>query len=126
MVPVVSPMTAYTLSIALASLVAMGVGAVVFLPRFRPIAFVTGLVRTDWKYPGVAWVVTAGVNALAGVIVISTFYLGIHWLTDTAFAVVLVGVAYWVSRQIDPDAVLPVPVVGRLRPPSRSQKRDAE
>jgi hypothetical protein len=278
MVLAVSQATAYTLFVALASLVAMGVSAVVFLPRLDPVAFVKELLQTDWKYLGVAWIVTAGVNAvahqfhadrtftsviyglegavvaafqtvasipltvfftaayligfptivlftyfklkahderearryalayvvlvllavpffvffpvgipalyapvdvrplifnlspiiragmlatdtmvkafpslhtglsvlaalyarkaseryaataliLAGVIVLSTFYLGIHWLTDAAFAVVLVGVAYVISRRIDPERVLPVPAFFGLRPDVLSPDRDSE
>jgi hypothetical protein len=278
MVLAVSQATAYTLFVALASLVAMGVSAVVFLPRLDPVAFVKELLQTDWKYLGVAWIVTAGVNAvahqfhadrtftsviyglegavvaafqtvasipltvfftaayligfptivlftyfklkahderearryalayvvlvllavpffvffpvgipalyapvdikplifqvspiiragmlatdtmvkafpslhtglsvlaalyarkaneryaatafaLAGVIVLSTFYLGIHWLTDAAFAVVLVGVAYVISRRIDPERVLPVPAFFGLRPDVLSPDRDTE
>ncbi|KZN23784.1 phosphoesterase PA-phosphatase [Haladaptatus sp. R4] len=36
---------------------------------------------------------------LAAAIVISTLYLGVHWLTDAAFALVLVACAYTLSRQ---------------------------
>ena len=274
----VSPTTAYTLSLTLGSLLAMGVAAVVFLPRLDPVAFVKEFLHTDWKYLGVAWIVTNGVNTiahrfhaeqtftwliyefegpvvvvfqsvtsapltviftvvylvglptivlftyfkvkahderearryalayvvlvllavpffvfvpvgipalypavavkplifdvspviragmlatdtmvkafpslhtglsvlaalyarkagpryaaaalvLAGLIVLSTFYLGIHWLTDAAFAVVLVGIAYWVSRRVDPERVLPVPVLGGLRPAFLSPDRDTE
>jgi membrane-associated phospholipid phosphatase len=274
----VSPTTAYTLSVALASLVAMTLGAVVFLPRLEPVAFVKEFLRTDWKYLGVAWLVTNGVNTiahrfhadrtftwliyefegpivtafqsvtsapltvmftaaylvgfpvivlftyfkikahderearryalayvvlvllavpffvfvpvgipalypavavealifdvspviragmlatdtmvkafpslhtglsvlaalyarkagpryaatagtLAALIVLSTFYLGIHWLTDAAFAVVLVGIAYWVSRHVAPERVLPVPALGGLRPAFLSPDRDTE
>jgi hypothetical protein len=274
----VSPTTVYTLSVALASFVAMALGAVVFLPRLDPVAFVREFLRTDWKYLGVAWLVTNGVNtiahrfhadrtftrliyefegavvtafqsvtsapltviftvaylvgfptvvlftyfkvkahderearryalayvvlvllavpffvfvpvgipalypavaveplifevspviragmlatdtmvkafpslhtglsvlaalyarkagpryaaaasALTSLIVLSTFYLGIHWLTDAAFAVVLVGVAYWVSRRVAPERVLPVPALGGLRPAFLSPDRESE
>jgi hypothetical protein len=274
----VSPTTVYTLSVALASLVALALGAVVFLPRLDPVAFGKEFLRTDWKYLGVAWLVTNGVNtiahrfhaeqtftwliyefegpivaafqsvtsapltamftavylvgfptivlftyfklkahderearryalayvvlvllavpffvftpvgipalypavavqplifdvspiiragmlatdtmvkafpslhtglsvlaalyarkagpryaaaafALASLIVLSTFYLGIHWLTDAAFAVVLVGIAYWVSRRVAPERVLPVPALGGLRPSFLSPDRDTE
>lgn len=277
MVLVASPATEYTLLVALASIILMGVAAVVFLPRVRPLAFLKELLHTDWKYLGVAWLVTAGVNAiahryhadrtftwliyelegplvaafqtvastpltvfftavylvgfpvivlftyfklkahderearryalayvvlvllavpfflmfpvgipalypavdvdplmfdlspvieagmlatdtmvkafpslhtglsvlaalyarkagsryaavafvLAGSIVLSTFYLGIHWLTDAAFAVVLVGIAYWVSRRVDPERVFPVPALGGVRR-SLAPDRDAE
>ncbi|WP_166035631.1 phosphatase PAP2 family protein [Halorussus pelagicus] len=37
---------------------------------------------------------------LAGAIVLSTLYLGIHWVTDAAFAVLLVGVAYRLSQRV--------------------------
>ncbi|HET7324205.1 MAG TPA: phosphatase PAP2 family protein, partial [Halococcus sp.] len=262
MVPVLPATTEYMLLVVVASLITMGVCTLAFMPRLRPVAFVKGLVYTDWKYIGVAWIVTAGVNALAhqfhapqtftwiiyelegatvgafqtiaspflttfftavylaglptivlftyfklkahderearryalgyvalvllalpffifipvgipalyapvdikplvftlspviqtgmlatdtmvkafpslhtglsvlaalyarkadqkyaiaasvfaGTIVLSTFYLGIHWLSDAVFAVVLVWVAYRISRRIDPEWVFPVPV----------------
>jgi hypothetical protein len=274
----VSPTTAYTLSVALASFVAMALGAVVFLPRLNPVTFGREFLHTDWKYLGVAWLVTNGVNtiahrfhadrtftrliyefegsivtafqsvtsapltamftvvylvgfptvvlftyfkvkahderearryalayvtlvllavpffvfvpvgipalypavavkplifevspiiragmlatdtmvkafpslhtglsvlaalyarkagpryaatafALTGLIVLSTFYLGIHWLTDAVFAVVLVGVAYWVSRRVAPERVLPVPALGGLRPAFLSPDKESE
>ncbi|WP_049999233.1 phosphatase PAP2 family protein [Halococcus sediminicola] len=274
----VSTTTAYTLSVALASFFVMGVGAVVFLPRLDPVGFLKEFLRTDWKYLGVAWLVTNGVNtvahrfhaeqtftwlvyefegpvvaafqsvanepltllftaaylvgfptivlftyfklkahderearryalayvvlvllavpffvfvpvgipalypavavqplifdvspviragmlatdtmvkafpslhtglsvlaalyarkagvryaatagALAALIVFSTFYLGIHWLTDAAFAVVLVGIAYWVSRNVAPERVLPVPAFGGLRPAFLGPDRESE
>jgi membrane-associated phospholipid phosphatase len=37
---------------------------------------------------------------LAGAIVLSTLYLGVHWVTDAVFAVLLVGVAYRLSQRI--------------------------
>lgn len=40
------------------------------------------------------------VGTLAVAIVLSTLYLGIHWVTDLAFAVVLVWVAYRLSRRV--------------------------
>lgn len=52
-----------------------------------------------------AYASTAAVLAVA--IVLSTLYLGIHWLTDLIFALVLVGPAYYASRRID-DPVRPV------------------
>jgi membrane-associated phospholipid phosphatase len=64
--------------------------------------------KTDKKYSVVA-------SALAGLIVVSTIYLGIHWLTDAGFAGVLVCIAYWVSRRIAPERVFPVPGFDRLR-----------
>ncbi len=38
------------------------------------------------------------ISVLAVAIVISTLYLGVHWLTDAAFALVLVACAYALSR----------------------------
>src|SRR5699024_1728308 len=61
----VSLRTAYTLSLALGSLLAMGVAAAVFLPRLVPVCFVKEFLRTDWKYLGVAWIVTNLVNTIA-------------------------------------------------------------
>ncbi len=278
MVPVIPLTTEYMLFVTLASAVTMILGAVVFLPHLRPVGFAKEFLRTDWKYLGVAWIVTAGVNAaahrfhadrtftwliyelegsvvaafqtvasvpltmfftaaylvgfpaivlftyfkvkahderearryalayvvlvllalpffifvpvgipalyapvdirplifnlspiiqagmlatdtmvkafpslhtglsvlaalyarkadsryaatafvLASTIVLSTFYLGIHWLTDAVFAIVLVGIAYWVSRRIDPERVLPVPAFFGLRPDVLSPDRDTE
>ena len=54
--------------------------------------------HTDRRYMSVA-------AASAGVIVLSTFYLGIHWLLDAVFAIVLAGIAYWLSRRLEPEAV---------------------
>jgi membrane-associated phospholipid phosphatase len=42
------------------------------------------------------------VGTLAATIMFSTFYLGVHWLSDAAFALVLVGIAYYLSQRI-PD-----------------------
>ncbi len=41
---------------------------------------------------------TAGILAVG--IVLSTLYLGVHWVTDAAFAVVLVWVAYRLSQRV--------------------------
>ncbi|WP_435333343.1 phosphatase PAP2 family protein [Haloarchaeobius sp. TZWWS8] len=37
-------------------------------------------------------------------IIFSTFYLGIHWLTDAVFALVLVGIAFYASQRISDPA----------------------
>jgi len=50
--------------------------------------------KTDRRYARMAAV-------LAVTIVVSTFYLGIHWLSDAAIAVVMVGIAYWISQTVD-------------------------
>lgn len=57
--------TQFTLLVAVPSIAIMLVGKRLFLPdeRFRTIA--SEFVRTDWRYLGVAWVVTEIVNALA-------------------------------------------------------------
>jgi membrane-associated phospholipid phosphatase len=45
---------------------------------------------------------TAAVLTFA--IILSTLYLGVHWVTDAVFAVVLVWVAYWLSQRVsDPQ-----------------------
>lgn len=49
--------------------------------------------KTDRAY---AWVTTV----VAGLIVVSTFYLGIHWITDAVVALVLVAIAYRISQRI--------------------------
>jgi membrane-associated phospholipid phosphatase len=63
-----------------------------------------------------AYAATVAVLALA--IVLSTLYLGIHWLTDLVFAVVLVAPAYYVSRRIEDPVRLLSP-----RLPSLSLRR---
>lgn len=57
--------TQYMLFVSVSSLVAIGISAVVFLSEVQPVAFVMDFLRTDWRYIGVAWVVTTGVNELA-------------------------------------------------------------
>ncbi|QDX41083.1 phosphatase PAP2 family protein [Salarchaeum sp. JOR-1] len=63
------------------------------------------------------YALSAGVSA--AVIVVSTFYLGMHWLVDAAAAIVLAGLAYALAHRIPPEAVLPFPgyrrLAGRLR-----------
>ena len=54
--------TQYMLFVSVSSLVAIGISAVVFLSEVQPVAFVRDFLRTDWRYIGVAWVVTTGVN----------------------------------------------------------------
>ncbi|WP_254534902.1 phosphatase PAP2 family protein [Halomarina litorea] len=64
---VTTPVTAYTVGMALATLGALLLGTLTFIPRKqrRPRVVVRELVRTDWKYLGVAWAVTLVVNELA-------------------------------------------------------------
>jgi membrane-associated phospholipid phosphatase len=50
--------------------------------------------KTDRAY---AWTATI----LTATIVFSTFYLGIHWLSDAIIAVVLVVFVYWVSQSVE-------------------------
>lgn len=45
-----------------------------------------------------AYSYTIGVLAVA--IVFSTLYLGVHWLTDAVFAVILVACAYYLSQRV--------------------------
>lgn len=57
------------------------------------------------------------VGFLAGSIVVSTLYLGIHWITDAIFAAVLVGIAYRISQRVsvpDVDASVRKAVRARL------------
>lgn len=49
--------------------------------------------KTERAY---AWLITF----LAGIIVLSTFYLGIHWITDAVAGAVLVVVAYVISQRL--------------------------
>src|SRR6056297_692308 len=57
--------TQFTLLVAVPSIAAMLVGKRVFLPGERLRTLLVEFVRTDWKYLGVAWVVTQGVNTIA-------------------------------------------------------------
>lgn len=50
----------------------------------------------------------------AAVIVVSTFYLGMHWFVDAAAAAVIAGGAYSLAYRIPPEAVLPFPGYRRL------------
>ena len=43
------------------------------------------------------------VGVLAGAVVLSTLYLGVHWLTDAAVAVGLAVVVYWASQRVDAE-----------------------
>lgn len=43
----------------------------------------------------------ATVAIIGGLIVVATFYGGIHWISDAVFAVVLAVIAYWISRRVD-------------------------
>jgi len=52
------------------------------------------------------------VGALAFVIVLSTLYLGIHWLTDALAAAVLATGVYWLSQRVDPERVNPIARTG--------------
>ncbi|SIQ96107.1 PAP2 superfamily protein [Haladaptatus litoreus] len=47
---------------------------------------------------GTAYAYTISVLTVA--IVFSTLYLGVHWITDAAFAVVLVACAYYLSQRV--------------------------
>lgn len=55
----------FTLLVAVPSVTAMLVGKRVFLPELRFRTLFWDFLRTDWKYLGVAWVVTEIVNTLA-------------------------------------------------------------
>ncbi|WP_132059876.1 phosphatase PAP2 family protein [Halorussus amylolyticus] len=57
--------TQFTLLVAVPSIAVMLVGKRLFLPDERFRTLVVEFVRTDWKYLGVAWVVTQIVNTLA-------------------------------------------------------------
>ncbi|GAA0656627.1 phosphatase PAP2 family protein [Salarchaeum japonicum] len=47
-------------------------------------------------------------------IVVSTFYLGMHWLVDAAAATLIAGVAYALAHRLPPESVLPFPGYRRL------------
>ncbi|MWG35867.1 phosphatase PAP2 family protein [Halomarina oriensis] len=64
MVPL-QPATQYVVGMTAAALAAFVLGARVFLPDVRPLAFAREFLRTDWRYIGLAWVVTFCVNELA-------------------------------------------------------------
>lgn len=65
LLPSISFGTLFSLVVAIPTLVAFAVGFAVFVPETSPRRFLSELVRTDWKYLGVAWLITAGVNTLA-------------------------------------------------------------
>ncbi|WP_440989803.1 phosphatase PAP2 family protein [Haloarchaeobius baliensis] len=71
LLPAISFGTLFTLIVAVPTLVIFAVGFAVFVPGTSPREFALELVRTDWKYLGVAWVVTQGVNTMA-----ATFHSG--------------------------------------------------
>ncbi|WP_256299731.1 phosphatase PAP2 family protein [Haloarchaeobius salinus] len=71
LLPAISFGTLFTIIVAVPTLVAFAVGFSLFVPGASPREFARELVRTDWKYLGVAWVVTQGVNTMAG-----TFHSG--------------------------------------------------
>lgn len=52
------------------------------------------------RYARVAWGLAVGIT-------LSTLYLGIHWLSDIAFVLVLVALSYLLSRHVDPVALNP-------------------
>jgi membrane-associated phospholipid phosphatase len=52
------------------------------------------------------------VAALAGAVVLSALYLGVHWLTDAAAAAALAVCVYWLTQRVDPDRLDPVARVG--------------
>ncbi|MGB9985899.1 phosphatase PAP2 family protein [Salarchaeum japonicum] len=74
-----SPQTQYMAYVAIASLGAFALGAYVFLPDLQLKREVREFLQTDWKYLGVAWVLTFGVNELAKYHVDTAF-------TDTIYA----------------------------------------
>ena len=65
LLPSLSFGTLFSLVVAIPTLVAFAIGFSVFVPESSPRRFVSELIRTDWKYLGVAWVVTFGVNTMA-------------------------------------------------------------
>ncbi|WP_435347549.1 phosphatase PAP2 family protein [Haloarchaeobius sp. HRN-SO-5] len=65
LLPSLSFGTLFSLLVAIPTLVAFGVGFSVFVPDTSPRRFAAELVRTDWKYLGLAWTITFGVNTMA-------------------------------------------------------------
>ncbi|WP_267640100.1 phosphatase PAP2 family protein [Haloarchaeobius amylolyticus] len=63
--------TLFSLLVAVPTLLVFALGFRLFVPGVSLRSFAGGLVRTDWKYLGVAWTVTFGVNTLA-----HNFYAG--------------------------------------------------
>lgn len=57
--------TQFTLFMFVSTVTALVVGFRVFLPEMGLRTTLVGFLRTDWKYLGVAWVITAGVNEAA-------------------------------------------------------------
>ncbi|MFC4407460.1 phosphatase PAP2 family protein [Haloarchaeobius iranensis] len=71
LLPSISFGTLFTLVVTVPTLITFAVGFALFVPETSPREFARELVRTDWKYLGVAWVVTQGVNTMA-----ATFHSG--------------------------------------------------
>ncbi|WP_435358941.1 phosphatase PAP2 family protein [Haloarchaeobius sp. DFWS5] len=65
LLPSLSPGTMFSLLVAVPTLLTFALGFRLFVPDTSPRRFVKQLLTTDWKYLGLAWVVTFGVNTLA-------------------------------------------------------------
>lgn len=101
------PHLQYVVFIAVSSALALTIGALVYLPRGERLGMIREFVTTDWKYLGVAWVVTVGINNLAKFHVEETFTASVHELEGSTVAVfqtvtsepltILFGVIYLVG-----------------------------
>ncbi|WP_439026907.1 phosphatase PAP2 family protein [Haloarchaeobius sp. DT45] len=65
LLPSLSHGTWFSLLVAVPTLLVFAFGFRLFVPGASLRSFVVGLVRTDWKYLGMAWVITFGVNTMA-------------------------------------------------------------
>lgn len=81
------PHLQYVTYVAVACLGTFSLAAYVFLPDFDLRQSIREFVRTDWKYIGVAWLVTVGVNQLAKYRVDRTFSDAIYAVEGSAVAV---------------------------------------
>lgn len=65
MAPTLSPVVQFGLLLTGGTLVVFAVAARVFLPATGLVGIARQLLREDWKYIGLAWLVTQGVNRIA-------------------------------------------------------------
>lgn len=62
----------------------------------------TGLAVLAASYASKVGTTYARIAAVvAGLIIISTLYGGIHWLADAAFGAILAVIAYWISQRVE-------------------------
>lgn len=85
--------TQFTLLVAVPSVFVMFVGKQVFLPEERLTALLKDFLKTDWKYLGVAWVVTQVVNSVALHFHVGRTFTGFVYAIEGATVATFQGVA---------------------------------